>query len=88
MAYAIIMKTEASRELGKIQTRDQGRLAVRIIALASEPRPNDAKAYKGVKGGYRVRVGDYRIAYQVDDAKLAVYVIRIGGRGNVYKDRS
>ena len=88
MAYAIIMKTEAVRELEKIQTRDRGRLAVRIIALASNPRPNGAVAYAGIKGGYRVRVGDHRIAYQVDDAKQVVHVIRIGGRDNVYKDRS
>jgi len=53
----------------------------------SNPRPNGAVAYAGIKGGYRVRVGDYRIAYQIDDAKRVVHVIRIGDRDNVYKDR-
>ncbi len=61
------------------------RIASRIDALAREPRPPGAKLLAGPERFYRVRVGDYRVVYQVMDKVLRVLVVRIGHRRDVYR---
>ncbi len=56
-----------------------------INALAEEPRPPGASAVRGFPGHYRLRFGDYRLAYEVQDAELAVLVVAAGHRSDVYK---
>ena len=60
--------------------------AAAILSLAEEPRPHGARALQGRLCGYlRIRVGDYRVVYEVRDAELVVLVVRIGQRGDVYE---
>jgi mRNA interferase RelE/StbE len=61
------------------------RIAWKIDRLADNPRPRGAKALKGPLSLYRIRVGDYRVIYQIQDAALLVLVVRIGSRGDVYR---
>ena len=63
------------------------RIDKKILALAREPRPNQAKPLQGkTENLFRLRVGDYRIVYRVEDLRLVILVIRIGHRREVYRN--
>ena len=87
MAYAVAIKPSADRELKRLPRRDQERLRERIAALAEDPRPHNAQAFKGFPHAYRVRVGDLRIVYEVDDSQRQVWIFLIGDRKDVYRRR-
>ena len=73
------------RSLADLQRRDQQRIRAAIDLLAENPRPPNCVALQGETGVYRVRVGDYRIIYEVFDRVLVVQVVRIGHRREVYR---
>ena len=56
-----------------------------ILALGDEPRPPRTKKLKGEAGLWRVRVGDYRVVYRIEDERLVVVVIRVAHRREVYR---
>jgi mRNA interferase RelE/StbE len=56
-----------------------------ISHLASVPRPAGCKKLKGYKNSYRIRVGDYRIIYEIEDKVLRILIVAIGNRKNIYK---
>jgi mRNA interferase RelE/StbE len=66
----------------------QNRIQPKIDALATEPRPSGVKKLKGEENTYRIRVGSYRVIYEIKDDVLLVTVIRVAGRGEVYKNES
>ncbi|BAY98622.1 addiction module antitoxin [Tolypothrix tenuis PCC 7101] len=72
----------------KLSPELQDRIQIKIDSLAIEPRPNGVKKLKGTENSYRIRVGDYRIIYEVYDDVLLVNVVEMGHRRNVYKDES
>lgn len=84
-AYAIHFKPRARRELAKLPKPVGERIARAIDELAHEPRPPGCKKLAGEDDLWRVRVGDYRIVYQVHDDRLIVLVVRIGDRKDVYR---
>jgi mRNA interferase RelE/StbE len=61
------------------------RSAARIDGLANNPRPRDSEKLQGAEDLYRIRSGDYRIIYQIAEARLLVLVVRIGHRREVYR---
>lgn len=65
----------------------QTRIVERIDGLAEEPRPPGATNVVGASDTYRIRVGDYRIVYEIQDAVLVVLVIRVGHRRDVYRGK-
>ena len=71
--------------LADFQRRDLQRIRAAIDLLAENPRPPNCVALQGETGVYRVRVGDYRIVYEVFDRVLVVQVVRIGHRREVYR---
>jgi mRNA interferase RelE/StbE len=83
--YRIELTPAATRALRKLATEVSRRIARKIDALATQPRPADARKLEGEEGLYRVRVGDYRIIYSVHDDVLLVLVVRIGHRSDIYK---
>lgn len=85
MAYTIELRPVAARALRKLPKAEQKRIGRRIDALAANPRPAGAKQLAGPEKLYRVRIGDYRIIYQVRDAVLLVLVVRIRHRREVYR---
>lgn len=86
MSYRIELRPAAVRALKRVDHQDRDRIRGAIALLGENPRPPGAKALLG-RPGLRVRVGDYRIIYTVDDSVLVVAVITLGHRSNVY-DRS
>ena len=85
MAHQIELTRKAVRQLGSLPSDVQSRLKPRIDALASNPRPRGVKKLSAAEGIYRIREGDYRIIYQVQDNILLVLVLRIGHRKDVYR---
>ena len=75
----------AARALSALQRREQQRIRAALDLLADNPRPPNCVAMKGEESVYRVRVGDYRIVYEVLDAVLLVHVVRIGHRREIYR---
>jgi mRNA interferase RelE/StbE len=63
----------------------QARLGRRIESLADNPRPQGVKKLAGEDDFYRVRMGDYRIVYQIRDKSLLVLIVRLGHRSEVYR---
>ncbi len=61
------------------------RIARRIEALATEPRPSGVKKLEGEKDLYRIREGDFRIIYRIEDRILLILVLGIGNRRDVYR---
>lgn len=82
--YRIELRPAAARALRKLDPPDQRRVRGAIALLAQDPRPPGARALQG-RPGLRVRVGDYRIVYTVEDDVLLVVVVRLGHRRDVYE---
>lgn len=73
------------KALVSIERRDQQRIRAVIDLLADNPRPPTCVALAGEHGVYRVRVGDYRVLYEVLDGVLVVQVIAVGHRREIYR---
>ena len=85
MPYDVLVDQVAARLLRKLDRPVQARLVAVIATLAHDPRPAGVIALAGHPGLLRVRVGDYRVVYTVDDAALVVLVVHLGHRRDVYK---
>ena len=85
MTYCIEYTPAASRQLAKFHKAIQTRLKPKIESLAETPRPPDAKKLQGFDNTYRIRVGDYRILYEIHDNILLVLIVEVGHRGRVYR---
>lgn len=85
MAYSISYVPSAAKALRKLDRPTARRLLDAIEGLAVDPRPPGCIQLKGGGGEYRVRVGDYRIIYEVHDDELIVLVLRLGHRREVYQ---
>ncbi len=81
--YSIELRPAAVRSLRTLDPQVRGRIQGAIALLAHDPRPPGARALQG-RAGLRVRVGDYRILYTVDDDVLVVVAVRLGHRRDVY----
>jgi len=82
--YRLEISPTASRQISKLQSQTRERINRSIAQLAGEPRPSGVKKLSA-KEGYRIRVGDYRILYTIDDTSEIVSVYRVMPRENVYK---
>ncbi len=82
-AYRIELRPAAVRALRKLDPQVRHRVQGAIALLAHDPRPPGARALQG-RQGLRVRVGDYRIIYTVEDDVLLVVVVRLGHRRDIY----
>ena len=86
MTYALQIKPSAAKELEAIDGATTRRKIVATInALAFDPRPAACKKLAGRDAAYRLRVGDYRIVYTVNDREIVVEIIKIGHRREVYR---
>lgn len=81
--YRIELRPAAIKALRKIDRKDQDRIRGVIRLLADDPRPPAARALQG-RPAFRVRVGDYRVIYTIDDGVLLVVVVTLGHRRDVY----
>ena len=87
MTYQISVTTSAARQLRKLDPHARRRVQAAIELLANEPRPPAAKQLVGGGGEWRVRTGDYRIVYEINDGELLVLVVAVGHRRDIYRAR-
>lgn len=85
-SYRVLIKKSAAKELAVIAGRkDRQRIVERIRSLVNDPRPPGVEKLSGTKEKYRIRQGDYRILYEIEDDVLVVYVVKVGHRRDVYR---
>ncbi|MDO8381556.1 MAG: type II toxin-antitoxin system RelE/ParE family toxin [Microbacterium sp.] len=84
MTYRIELRPAAVRALRQIDHQDRDRIRGAIALLGEDPRPPGAQALRG-RPGLRVRIGNYRVIYTVNDDVLVVAVIALGHRRDVYE---
>lgn len=82
--YRVEVRPAAIRTLRKIDPKMQPRIEGAIALLAEDPRPPASRPLPG-RDGYRVRIGDYRIIYTIDDDVLFIVVVALGHRRDVYR---
>ena len=82
--YRIDIRPAAARALRKLDPDIRPRIQGAIALLAEDPRPPASRALRG-RPGYRLRVGDHRIIYTIDDGVLLIVVVTIGHRRDVYR---
>lgn len=85
MAYSILLAPPAERQLRSFSPAVQKRLVKRMKTLQDNPRPQGAKKLAGEDNLYRIREGDYRIIYMIQDKALIVLVLKVGDRKEVYR---
>lgn len=85
MAYTIEFKPLALRQLQKLPREAQRRLSAKIDSLRDDPFPSGCKKMAGLLDTWRIRVGDYRVVYQMHRGVLLVLVLTVGHRKDVYR---
>ena len=83
--YALVIKQSAQKELDTLDDALFVRIDRKILALADNPRPTGCKKLRGYKDQWRIRAGDWRVLYIVDDAARLVSITRIAHRREVYE---
>lgn len=83
-SYKIVFKQSVVKDLRSIPTKDIRRILERIDGLADEPRPVGVEKLSGDEK-YRIRQGNYRILYTIDDDVIIVTIVKVGHRRDVYR---
>jgi mRNA interferase RelE/StbE len=86
MAYRIVHDTRASKQIKNLDRQIMRRVMSRIDELADNPRPHGFTPLEGHEKLYRIRVGDYRIVYRIDDVRELVEIALVAHRREVYRD--
>ncbi|MFT4187346.1 MAG: type II toxin-antitoxin system RelE/ParE family toxin [Aeromicrobium sp.] len=85
MTHSVEFTSAAARQIKKLPRPARDRVLDAVDDLADDPRPHNSKKLKGEDTAWRIRVGDYRVIYDVLDDQLVVTVVRAGHRRDVYK---
>jgi mRNA interferase RelE/StbE len=82
--YSVVIKSSGQKELDALDDAVFSRIDRRILALAENPRPAGCKKLKGHKDQWRIRIGDWRVVYFIDDSARRVSITRVAHRREVY----
>lgn len=83
--YRVFLERSAERDLGRLSAGVHKRVIVAIQGLARIPRPPGCRKLVGSKNDWRIRVGDYRVIYEIHDRVLQIIVITVGHRREIYR---
>ncbi|MCI0639239.1 MAG: type II toxin-antitoxin system RelE/ParE family toxin [Gemmataceae bacterium] len=81
----ILFARSARKDLEALPAQTQERILDAIETLEQDPRPSGCKKLKGTKNTFRIRVGDYRVIYEIQDDEIVVFIVRIRHRKDAYK---
>jgi mRNA interferase RelE/StbE len=84
MRYTVIVPHSVQKQLDRLPDEIAERILRRLTGLETQPLPPDVKKLKG-RDAWRIRVGDYRVIYEIHDRALQVIVITVGQRREVYR---
>ena len=82
--YQLLIEKQVQKQLEKIPVTDYQRVKTAINDLAKNPRPEGYKKLKG-RPGYRIRQGNYRVVYDINDHILTVFILAAGHRKDIYE---
>ena len=85
MSYQVRIERRALKELAKLPPNMTGRVRTAIDQLSTLPRPHNARKLTGSRDQWRVRIGDYRVLYEINDRAHEVRVFAIGHRREIYR---
>ena len=88
MNYTVLISKSVRKQLDRLPDEIQPRAFAKIKELSEMPRPDGVKKLKGYSNQYRVRVGNYRIRYNVEDEAKSVRILQCKHRKDVYKDKN
>ncbi|WP_295649244.1 type II toxin-antitoxin system RelE/ParE family toxin [uncultured Mucilaginibacter sp.] len=83
--YILIIKKSAEKEIANLPLPIVEKLYKEFTNLSRNPRPNGVRKLSGFKNLYRMRLGDYRVVYSIEDNVLIIHVLKVGHRKDVYK---
>lgn len=86
MTYAVLISKSTQKQIDQLPTSVKPRVLEKLVNLPQEPRPSGCIKLKGYDNQYRIRVGDYRIRYSVDDEGFTVKILQCKHRREVYKN--
>jgi mRNA interferase RelE/StbE len=82
--YRVFLRKSAVDELGRIPKKDLVRILERLLSLENDARPQGCEKLSALDR-YRVRQGEYRVVYAIDDREKTVDIVKVGHRGDIYK---
>jgi mRNA interferase RelE/StbE len=82
--YNVVVSKSAAKELSKLPTTVNNRIIKAILKLSDDPRPQGSQKLKGGAENWRIRIGDYRVVYAIDDEVMIVDVRKVGHRKDIY----
>ncbi len=85
--YSIRIKRSALKALSKLPEKESAKISNAIDKLAEDARPNGCKKLEGRDDAYRIKSGNYRIIYEINDGELLILVLEIGNRKEIYKKK-
>ena len=83
-SYRVEIRRSAEKEISRLPDAIRRRIVAKILALAHDPRPHGSQKLAG-GDEYRIRQGDYRIVYTIEDAVVTVTIVRVAHRSDVYR---
>jgi mRNA interferase RelE/StbE len=84
MSYKLLIQRHAQKELSQLAQQEYGHVVAAIRLLNEDPRPHGCRKLSA-RDGWRIRVGDYRVIYEVDDMRQIVTVLHVGHRRDIYR---
>ncbi|MGI4790822.1 MAG: type II toxin-antitoxin system RelE family toxin [Janthinobacterium lividum] len=84
MTYVLVILRRAQKELEDLQNADYERVRDAIAGLAEDPRPPGCIKLTG-REGWRIRIGNYRVIYDINDSQLVVTVVQVDNRRDIYR---
>ena len=84
-SYSVELTRTAEKQLRRIAKRHRNRLVEAIHDLVDRPRPHGARKLQGYDDVYRIRVGQYRVVYEILEDRVIVIVLKLGHRKDIYK---
>lgn len=86
MTYSVITSRSADRDIRRLDARIRRQVFAKLLVLKDNPRPQDVKLLRGRDRSYRVRSGEYRILYEIDEVSKVVLIFRVRHRREVYRN--
>ena len=83
--YSINFVRSARKELERLTSREVSRIFARIEALTKDPRPKGCQKLVGESKLWRIRIGDYRVIYSIDDQTMSIDIMQVRHRSDVYR---
>ena len=83
MSYTVLGLSAIERELSRLRKKDYERIEAAILRLGEEPRPANCQKMKG-RDAWRIRVGEYRVIYEINDQARIVTILDVGHRKEIY----